>query len=549
MPMNKIIAIANVKGGVGKTTVTANLSAALAERGRQVLAIDLDPQASLTLSLGICPDPLAKTIGDALSSTAAPLNSLIVHTREHFDLAPARHDLRAVERELEGGRIRILALQKALEPIRKDYDFILLDCPANAGILTGNALAAADELIIPFPADHLALQALHWFIQIVREMQSKVTPQLHIAGLFLAIYDPRLRHGIEVVAEVQARYAVDIPFFSATVRQAVAIKQASRAGQTIIQFAPKSQAAEAYRKLAAEIEDGIKEPLTGDAYAAVRQGRAALAAQDRDHAFFLFCHATQLNPQLADAWIGRAQSASEWEESVRCYAQALLQDPPQQQAANALEALLNDRVPNAAGADSTELMALAHYLIANGFKEYAEKLYARVTELDDSLVEAWLGWARTASSSLQAARSFKRARELAPEDVQVSAELASAEQRLKAEASTLIAEATELMRVGSKEQAFARFSQATETDPSNEYAWIGCARTSEDLDVALEFVQQALQINPSNAEARELHSWLWKPERDWSELMRQPSYWSIALAALVILLSLGMLAHFLLHWV
>ncbi len=151
--MSRIVAIANIKGGVGKTTTAANLAAALAERGCRVLAVDLDPQASLTLSLGVQPHNLPKTIRDALSARAAPLSSLLCHTGANFDLAPANHDLRGAERELDDGQVRIFALRETLEPLRDRYDYILLDCPANAGVFTGNALVCANDVVIPFPPD------------------------------------------------------------------------------------------------------------------------------------------------------------------------------------------------------------------------------------------------------------------------------------------------------------------------------------------------------------------------------------------------------------
>ena len=321
--MSRIIAIANVKGGVGKTTATANLSAALAEHGHRVLAVDLDPQASLTISLGLHLSQLPRTIGDALNSSATPLALLLVHTQEQFDLAPANHDLRTVERELENGRIRIFALRSALEPARTRYDYMLLDCPANGGILTGNALAAADEVIIPFPADYLTLQAVDWLSQLVKEMQKKINPSLRVTGLFHSMCEPSLRHDYEVTAEAQQAFGIEIPFFSAVARRNEVFQIAARAGQTVIRFAPESESAEAYRALATEIERGVHEPETEDVYALLRQAQAALASLDKEGAYAAFSEATKLAPRIPEVWIGRAQSASEWDESMRSYSEAL----------------------------------------------------------------------------------------------------------------------------------------------------------------------------------------------------------------------------------
>ncbi len=273
--MSRIIAVANVKGGVGKTTTTGNLCAALAERGLRVLAIDLDPQASLTISFGCKLAETTRTIGDALSANLIPLRELTIGTQEAFDLVPANHNLRQTEHYLENGRIRIFALKNALASLRSQYDYMLLDCPANAGILTGNALAAADEVVVPFPADYLAMQALGWFLQIVGEIKNRLNPALRIAGLFLSMYDPRLRHAREILAEVQTEFGIEAPFFSAAVRSTVAMKQAARAGQSILKFAPGSQAAEAYRLLAQELEKGLRES-TQDAHSCIQKGRRSI---------------------------------------------------------------------------------------------------------------------------------------------------------------------------------------------------------------------------------------------------------------------------------
>src|SRR5512143_4126478 len=145
--MARILVLANIKGGVGKTTSTANLGAALVERGRQVLVVDLDPQASLTLALGFHPDELSKTVRHVLDCNPIPIESIILQSPEDLRLAPANYGLGHAAHELEAFPARLLVLRDALEPVRPQYDFILLDCPAGAGALTGAALVAADELI------------------------------------------------------------------------------------------------------------------------------------------------------------------------------------------------------------------------------------------------------------------------------------------------------------------------------------------------------------------------------------------------------------------
>ncbi len=541
--MSRIIAIANVKGGVGKTTTAANLSAALAERGRRVLAVDLDPQASLTLTLGFKVTELSKTISDVLTLTASSIPSVLVQTAENFDLVPANHDLRATEHELENGHIRVFAVRSALEPLRIHYDYILLDCPANAGILTGNALAAADELIVPFPADYLALQALSWFLQVVKEMKKKVNPCLRVAGLFLSAYDPRVRHAREIIAEAQQTYGIDMPFFTAAARHTVVVKQASRAGQSLLRFAPDSNAAQAYRALALEVEEGIQEGEPGDAPAFVRRGRVALTAGDVVGAYTAFCSATSLAPEMVEAWVGRAKASSEWDEAMRSYAEALALKPPDPEAREGLERGLNGNLGNSGLLDIPTLMGVARFLTERGLDSFAERIFRKVTELDADHEEAWLGQAHTSQDLRVKIQHLEQALKINPNNNETQKELELTKERLRAQADSLAAEAEALARNGERQRAHALFGEATALDPRNDRAWVGCARTTDSLDEALYFVKQALQARPDNAEARELHSWLWSPETGGGVPTRSAlRIISLLLAALVVLASIVFLA-------
>lgn len=540
--MARIIAIANVKGGVGKTTTTCNLAAALMERGKNVLVVDLDPQASLTSSLGCDARQLRKTIVDALSVTSSPMSSLIVKTSSHLSLVPANHELYDVERELQHGKIRILALQSALQPIRAAYDYVLLDCPANAGILTGNALAAADEVIIPFPVDYLAYQTLGWFLAIIRKVQNLVNPNLRIAGLFVAMYNPNLREPGEFIAEVKKSFGLDLPFFTAMVRQTITMEQSARAAQSVLRFAPQSQAAAAYRLLAEEVEEGIcvedKDP-----FAQVRLGYAALAMQDRPKAYAAFRKATTLAPQIPEAWIGLAQSAPDWGDRVRSLAQAHLLDPDSATLLEGLDSSLNGELQALGKADIPVLMGVAHFLAESGLPDYAFRVYKAVTNLDAEHEEAWLGRSQTAASPIEKTAALRRVLELDPGNPIAQQGLERVSGELVEQCAALVLEGEDLLRQGFHSQAHTLFQQAVEMDAQNERAWIGLARTTDDFEESLTYVQRALQINPENAEARELYSWLWQPSQSGFQFTTRHLLFVLLVIAAIILLAVSLIGY------
>jgi chromosome partitioning protein len=265
--MMRILAIANQKGGVGKTTTVVNLAAALAERERRVLACDLDPQGSLTLALGLTPDALEKSMWDALTQAVNargtnPLQGIIIRAEAGFDLAPANISLSQADVDLIREPLGVFALRDALAPIRANYDYILLDCPPSLGILTNNALAAANEVIIPLQSDYLALKGVDLLLRAIEKMK-RANPTIRVAGILFTMADTRALHTHEIIAAAKEAFP-QLPFFTEMVRLSVRAKEAPVAGQSILQYARTHPVANAYRSLAAEVEEGIKPPTNLD---------------------------------------------------------------------------------------------------------------------------------------------------------------------------------------------------------------------------------------------------------------------------------------------
>lgn len=258
MAKERIIAISNQKGGTGKTTTTLNLGAALAELGKKVLLVDLDPQSSLTISLGIEMSELEKSIYDLIASeeeneTQNPAKDIIIKTKmKNVDLLPSNIDLSRAEIELMNMIDRERVIKSILEPFRGFYDYVLIDCPPSLGLLTLNALTAADEVIIPMETDYLALRGAGILINItIKEVQENLNPDLKIAGILATMHNTRTLHAREVLEKLR-EYFKDL-VFDTVIKETVKFKESSVDGSSILDYDGNSEAAESYRILAKEV--------------------------------------------------------------------------------------------------------------------------------------------------------------------------------------------------------------------------------------------------------------------------------------------------------
>jgi chromosome partitioning protein len=244
------IALANQKGGVAKTTSVASLGAALAEHGQKVLLVDLDPQACLTFSLGVDPDTVERSVHDVLTGAAA-VDEVVVTCDEGVDLVPSAIDLAGAEAMLLPRPGREYVLRSALEGVQTAYDVILLDCSPSLGVLTLNALTAADGVIIPMPCEMLSHRGVGQLLDTVADVQKILNRDLEVWGILPTLFDGRSNHAREVLADVGERY--DLPVLEPPIPKTVRFAEAPAVGRSILATARTSKGAQAYRDVAASL--------------------------------------------------------------------------------------------------------------------------------------------------------------------------------------------------------------------------------------------------------------------------------------------------------
>ena len=250
-----IIAVCNQKGGVGKTTTTINLGAALAETGRKVLLVDFDPQGSLSVGLGVNPHTLESSIYDLLLAgrgASIGVDDVIAATAvENLDVLPSNIDLSAAEIQLVNEVAREQTLQRVLEPIRDRYDLILIDCAPSLGLLTVNALTAADRVIMPLECEFFALRGIALLTDTIAKVQDRLNSRLEVLGILGTMYDPRTLHSREVLERVVQAFGDTV--FHSVIRRTVKFPETTVAGEPITTYASSSAGAESYRTLAKEV--------------------------------------------------------------------------------------------------------------------------------------------------------------------------------------------------------------------------------------------------------------------------------------------------------
>jgi len=247
-----VIAIANQKGGVGKTTTAINLAGALAENGLRVLLIDMDPQANLTAGLGINLNTVQRSMADVLSDGRSSLPDVILPTETAgIDVAPAHIDLASTEGELFTALGRESILREAMRESVDEYDYVLIDCPPNLGLLTVNGLVAADSVIIPVQTQFYAMKGLNNLVKVINAIRLKLNHDLRILGLLPTFYDRRTNLARDMLDEL--RVVGDHHVFDSIVRNTVKLGEAPLVGRPITSYAPASEAARTYRELAREV--------------------------------------------------------------------------------------------------------------------------------------------------------------------------------------------------------------------------------------------------------------------------------------------------------
>ena len=249
--MPRVLAVVNQKGGVGKTTTTVNLAAALAQAGKRVLLVDLDPQGNATMGSGVDKRTVARTVYHALLGLGELAGIRTRAERGGYDLVPANRDLAGAEVELVDLPARETRLKSALEPISADYDYILIDCPPSLSLLTVNALAAAQRVLIPMQCEYYALEGLSDLVGTVKRVRANLNPGLDIAGLLRTMYDPRNTLSQQVSRELEAHFGDKV--FRTLVPRNVRLAEAPSYGVPAVVWDASSKGAQAYIALATEV--------------------------------------------------------------------------------------------------------------------------------------------------------------------------------------------------------------------------------------------------------------------------------------------------------
>lgn len=255
--MGRVIAVANQKGGVGKTTTAVNLSACLAEAGKRVLLVDIDPQGNATSGMGIDRNQVKGSVYDVLLDDVPAKDVIIATCVDGLYLIPATIDLAGAEIELVPRISRESRLKRGLEPVRNEFDFIVIDCPPSLGLLTLNALTAADSILIPIQCEYYALEGLTQLMDTLRLVREALNPGLEIEGVLLTMFDGRTNLSIQVVEDVKRYFRGKV--FRSIISRNVRLSEAPSHGLPITKYDARSKGAEAYTELAREVIEHVEE--------------------------------------------------------------------------------------------------------------------------------------------------------------------------------------------------------------------------------------------------------------------------------------------------